>query len=31
MAVAVETLEELRRAGLADVDPDVVELIGREL
>ncbi|MGH3024472.1 MAG: serine hydroxymethyltransferase, partial [Gaiellaceae bacterium] len=31
MAVAVETLEELRRAGLAEVDPDVVELIGREL
>jgi glycine hydroxymethyltransferase len=31
MAVAVETLEELRRAALADVDPDVVELIGREL
>ena len=31
MAVAVETLEELRRAGLADVDPDVVALIGREL
>jgi len=31
MAVAVETLEDLRRAGLADVDPDVVELIGREL
>ena len=31
MAVAVETLEQLRRAGLADVDPDVVELIGREL
>jgi glycine hydroxymethyltransferase len=31
MAVAVETLEELRRAALAEVDPDVVELIGREL
>ena len=31
MAVAVETLEELRRAALADVDPDLVELIGREL
>jgi glycine hydroxymethyltransferase len=31
MAVAVETLEELRRAALADVDPDIVELIGREL
>ena len=31
MAVAVETLEELRRAALADVDPDLVELLGREL
>ena len=31
MAIAVETLEELRRAALADVDPDLVELIGREL
>ena len=31
MAIAVETLEELRKAALADVDPDLVELIGREL
>ena len=31
MAIAVETLEELQRAGLADVDPDLVELIAREL
>ncbi|HXV58616.1 MAG TPA: serine hydroxymethyltransferase [Gaiellaceae bacterium] len=31
MAVAVQTFEELRRAGLADLDPAVVELIGREL
>ena len=31
MAIAVESLEELRRAALADVDPDLVELIGREL
>ncbi len=31
MAVAVETLEELRRAALADIDPDLVELLGREL
>jgi glycine hydroxymethyltransferase len=31
MAIAVETLEELQRAALADVDPDLVELIAREL
>lgn len=31
MAIAVQTFEELRRAGLADLDPEVVELIGREL
>jgi glycine hydroxymethyltransferase len=31
MAIAVETLEELRRAALADVDPDLVVLLGREL
>jgi glycine hydroxymethyltransferase len=31
MAVAVQTFEELRRAGLADLDPAVVELIGKEL
>jgi glycine hydroxymethyltransferase len=31
MAIAAETLEELRRAALADVDLDLVELIGQEL
>jgi glycine hydroxymethyltransferase len=31
MAVAHVTVEELRQAALADVDPEVVELIGREL
>jgi glycine hydroxymethyltransferase len=31
MAVASLTLEELRSAGLADVDPEVAELLGREL
>jgi glycine hydroxymethyltransferase len=31
MAVAPLTLEELRSAGLADVDPEVAELLGREL
>ena len=31
MAVANVTVEELRRAALADVDPEIVELIGREL
>ena len=31
MAVAEQTLKELRRAGLADVDPEIAELIGREL
>mgnify|MGYP006318054483 CR=1 FL=1 len=31
MAIAVETLEELRRAALAEVDPDLVGLIGQEL
>jgi len=31
MAIAAETLEDLRRAALGEVDPDVVELIGREL
>jgi glycine hydroxymethyltransferase len=31
MAVAERTFEELRQAALADVDPDVAELIGREL
>jgi glycine hydroxymethyltransferase len=31
MAVAQETLRHLRSAGLADVDPRIAELIGREL
>ncbi len=31
MAVAHETLEHLRTAGLAEIDPEIAELIGREL
>ncbi len=31
MAVAEETFEGLRAAGLADVDPEIAELLGREL
>ncbi len=31
MAVAQRTFEELRQASLADLDPDVADLIGREL
>jgi glycine hydroxymethyltransferase len=31
MAVAQETLDQLRTAGLADVDPEIAELLGREL
>jgi glycine hydroxymethyltransferase len=31
MAVVPLTLEDLRTAGLADVDPDVADLLGREL
>jgi glycine hydroxymethyltransferase len=31
MAVAQETIEHLRTAGLAEIDPDVAELVGREL
>src|SRR5881409_3076896 len=31
MAVAQETLEHLRTAGLTDLDPDIAELLGREL
>ncbi len=31
MAVAQETIEHLRTAGLAELDPDVAELLGREL
>ena len=31
MAVAQETLEQLRTAGLTDVDPEIAELLGREL
>ncbi len=31
MAVAQETIEHLRTAGLAELDPEVAELLGREL
>jgi glycine hydroxymethyltransferase len=31
MAVAQETLQQLRSAGLAEVDPDIAELLTREL
>src|SRR3954454_22344608 len=31
MAVAQETLDQLRNAGLADVDPEIAELLGKEL
>ena len=31
MAVAQHSLEQLRSAGLAEVDPEIAELIGREL
>jgi len=31
MAVAAETFQHLRTAGLADVDPEIAELLGREL
>jgi glycine hydroxymethyltransferase len=31
MAVAAETIHELRSAGLAEVDPEIAELLGREL
>src|SRR5918997_3434249 len=31
MAVAQETFEQLTQAGLAELDPDVAELLGREL
>ena len=31
MAVAQETLDQLRTAGLADVDPEIASLLGREL
>src|SRR5919201_4040057 len=31
MAVAQETLQHLRTAGLAEVDPAIAELVGREL
>src|SRR5436853_7135575 len=31
MAVAHETLQQLRTARLAEVDPEIAELIGREL
>jgi len=31
VAVAQETIEHLRTAGLAEIDPDVADLLGREL
>jgi glycine hydroxymethyltransferase len=31
MAVAQETLDQLRTAGLAELDPEIAELLGREL
>ena len=31
MAIAQETLEQLRTAGLSDIDPEIAELLGREL
>src|SRR5215213_1851918 len=31
MAVAQETLHHLRTAGLAEIDPDIADLLGREL
>src|SRR2546426_5225600 len=31
MAIAQETVQHLRTAGLAEVDPEIAELIGREL
>jgi glycine hydroxymethyltransferase len=31
MAVAQETLEQLRRAGLAELDPEIAGLLGKEL
>ena len=31
MAIAQETFEQLRTAGLAEIDPDIAELLGREL
>src|SRR6187399_3652350 len=31
VAIAQETLQELQRAGLAEIDPDIASLIGREL
>src|SRR6267378_6138231 len=30
MAIAQQTLEQLRTAGLAEVDPEIAELLGRE-
>src|SRR4029450_12573369 len=31
MAVAHETLDQLRTAGLAEIDPEIAELLGKEL
>src|SRR6187401_3111394 len=31
MAVAQETIQHLKTAGLAEIDPEIAELLGREL
>ncbi|HET8653505.1 MAG TPA: serine hydroxymethyltransferase, partial [Gaiellaceae bacterium] len=31
MAIAQETLDQLRTAGLSDLDPEIADLLGREL
>src|SRR3989441_5535702 len=31
MAIAQETVEHLKTAGLAEIDPEIAELLGREL
>ncbi len=31
MAIAQQTLDQLRTAGLADIDPEIADLLGREL
>ena len=31
MAIAQETFEQLNTAGLAEIDPEIAELLGREL
>ena len=31
MAIAQETFEQLRTAGLSEIDPEIAELLGKEL